>query len=50
MSRRKNKVLKAKSIKCKKERKETPDFGFCANRKTLQEDKKLSETALTSLM
>ena len=38
MNRRKNKVLKAKSIKCEKERKETPDFGFGGNRKTLQED------------
>jgi len=43
-------VLKAKSIKCKKERKEKADFGLGGNRKTLQEDKKLSETALTSLM
>ena len=34
----KNKVLTAKSIKCKKERKETPDFGFGGNRNTLQED------------
>lgn len=35
MNRRKNKVLKAKSTKCKKE---TADFGFGGNRKTLQED------------
>lgn len=36
--REKNEVLKAKSIKCKKERKETLNFGFGGNRKTLQED------------